>query len=237
MTDDVLLRQNVSDELDFRPDVDATNIGVRAEKGVVTLTGHVKSFAEKFAAEQATKAVAGVVAVADEIEVRSGVDCSDDDDSIARRAVNSLAWNTTIPRGSVEVTVDHGWATLSGEVSWQFQKFAAAEALRTLYGILGVTNNIALKTQPQPKDVRNRIQQAFKRSAQLDSDAIAFGISDGTVTLEGTVDSWAARERAEAAVWSAPGVRNVVDNLVVRSVSARGRPRGDTQASLIFGRS
>lgn len=216
MNDDVLLRQNVLDELDFRPDVDAINIGVSAVDGVVTLTGHVKSYAEKSAAEQATKALVGVVAVADEIEVRSGVDYTDDDDSIAQRAVNSLAWNTTIPRGSVKLTVDHGWVTLSGEVSWQYQKSAAADALRTLYGVLGVTNDITLKSQPQPTDVRNRIQQAFKRSAQLDSDSISFGISDGAVTLEGTVDSWAARDRAEEAVWSAAGVRKVVDKLVVR---------------------
>jgi osmotically-inducible protein OsmY len=217
MSDDVLLRQNVLDELDFRPDVDAANVGVSAEKGVVTLTGHVKSYAQKFAAVEATKALAGVVAVADEIEVRSEADYSDvDDDSIAQRAVNSLAWNTTIPRGGVKVTVDHGWATLSGEVSWQYQKSAAAEALRTLYGILGVTNNITLKTQPQPADVRSRIQKAFERSAQLDSGAITFVISDGAVTLQGTVDSWAARDRAEDAVWSAAGVCNVVDNLVVQ---------------------
>jgi osmotically-inducible protein OsmY len=215
MSDDLLLRQNVLDELDFRPDVDAANLGVSAEKGVVTLTGHVKSYAEKSAAVEATKALAGVVAVADEIEVRSEADYSNgDDDSIAQRAVNSLAWNTTIPRGAVKVTVDHGWATLSAE--WQYQKSGAAEALRTLYGILGVTNNITLKTQPQPADVRSRIQKAFERSAQLDSDAITFVISDGAVTLEGTVDSWAARERAEDTVWSAAGVRNVVDNLAVQ---------------------
>jgi osmotically-inducible protein OsmY len=216
MNDDALLRQDVSDALDFRTDVDASHVGVSAESGVVILTGHVKSYAEKFAVEQATKALSGVLAVADNIEVRFEGDSLSWDDEIAQRAVNSLAWNTAIPPGCVKVAVEHGWVTLSGEVSWPYQKFAAGNALRNLYGVTGLTNNITVKSQPQPADVRIRIEKASRRSAELDSDAITVTISDGAVTLDGTVDSWAARDRAEDAAWSAPGVCNVVDNLVVQ---------------------
>jgi osmotically-inducible protein OsmY len=183
---------------------------------VVILTGHVKSYAEKFAVEQATKALSGVLAVADNIEVRFEGDSLSWDDEITQRAVNSLAWNTAIPPGCVKVAVEHGWVTLSGEVSWPYQKFAAGNALRNLYGVTGLTNNITVKSQPQPADVRIRIEKASRRSAELDSDAITVTISDGAVTLDGTVDSWAARDRAEDAAWSAPGVCNVVDNLVVQ---------------------
>jgi osmotically-inducible protein OsmY len=216
MTDDALLRQNVLDELEFRPDVDAANIAVRAERGLVTLTGHVKSYGERFAAERAIKALAGVIAVADEIEVRCADGSSLEDKAIAQRAGDSLAWNTAIPTDCVRVTVDHGWVTLAGEVPWQYQKCVASGAVRNLHGVTGVTNDITVKTQPQPADVRERIQKALGRSAAIDSDAITFIISDGAVTLEGTVDSWAARERAQDAAWSAPGVRQVVDKLVVR---------------------
>jgi osmotically-inducible protein OsmY len=215
MIDDILLRQNVLDELDFRPDVDASHVGVSAENGVVTLSGHVGTYAEKVAAEDATKALTGVLAVADEIEVRFAGDTSSRDDQVAQRALDSITWNTAIPKGVVKVAVDNGWVTLSGEVSWQYQKTAAEDLVRRLYGVSGVTNAITLKSQPQPADVRERIQKALERSADLDSNAITLSISDGAVTLEGTVDSWAARERAEEAVWSAPGVRTVVDNLAV----------------------
>ncbi|MDE2136729.1 MAG: BON domain-containing protein [Gammaproteobacteria bacterium] len=214
--DDILLRQNVLDELDFRPDVDASHIGVSAENGVVTLSGHVGTYAEKIAAEEATKALTGVLAVADDVEVRLAGDPSTHDDQVAQRALDSIAWSTTIPGGAVKVMVENGWVTLSGEVSWQYQKSSAEDVVRNLYGVSGVTNAITLKSQPQPVDVRERIKRALERSADVDSAAITLLISDGAVTLEGTVDSWTARDRAEAAVWSAPGVRTVVDNLAVK---------------------
>ncbi|HTT40246.1 MAG TPA: BON domain-containing protein [Burkholderiales bacterium] len=215
MIDDIRLRQNVLDELDFRPDVDATHIGVSADKGVITLTGYVASYAQKVAAGEAAQALTGVLAVADEVEVRVPEDSSTRDDQVARRAVDSIAWSTSIPSGTVKVEVENGWVTLSGEVSWQYQKSAAESLMRNLYGVSGVTNAITIKTQPQPADLRERIQKALERSSEIDSDAITLSISDGAVTLEGTVTSCAARERAEAAVWSAPGVRTVVDNLTV----------------------
>jgi len=215
MIDDMLLRQNVLDELDFRPDIDASHMGVSVEGGVVTLTGHVATYAEKVAAVNATRALAGVLAVAEEIEVRFTGDTASRDERVAQRALDSIAWNTSIPSGAVQVAVESGWVRLAGEVSWQFQKAAAENVVRGLCGVRGVTNAIILKSQPQPADVRERIAKALRRCAGVDSGAITFSISDGTVTLEGTVGTWSARERAEAAVWSAPGVRTVVDNLAV----------------------
>jgi osmotically-inducible protein OsmY len=213
--DDAMLRQNVLDELAWRPAIESAHIGVTADHGVVTLTGHVPSYAKKYEAEQAVKRVDGIRGIADELEVRYPGAPSTKDDEIAKRALNSLAWDSLVPRDSIKVTITNGWVTLDGEVQWQFEKNAAASVVRNLYGVVGVTNDIKLKTKPQPPDVKARIERALKRSAQLDSDTIRVSVNDGTVTLEGTVDSWAAREQAEDAAWSAPGVNSVRDLLSV----------------------
>jgi osmotically-inducible protein OsmY len=213
---DATLRQNVIDELAWRPDINSAHIGVTADKGVITLSGYVASYAQKYEAEQCVKGVVGVRGLAENLEVRYSDDrYSTKDDEIAKRAVNSLAWDARVPADSVKVTVENGFVTLSGEVNWQFERNAAENSVRKLYGVVGVTNDIKLKSQPQPSDVKSRIESALKRSAQLDSDAIAVSINGGTVTLVGTVDNWLAREIAEDAAWAAPGVNSVRDWLAV----------------------
>jgi len=214
--DDTTLQQNVIDELAWRPDIDSAHIGVTADNGVVTLSGYVGSYIQKSEAEEAARKVAGVRGIADELEVRyPGGDFGAKDDEIARRALNSLSWDASVPKDSVKVAVDGGMVTLSGQVGWQFERMAAQDAVSTLYGVIGVINSITLKSQPQPGDVKSRIESALKRSAELDSDSVRVSVSGGTVTLDGSVDSWAAREAAEDAAWSAPGVRSVQDQLSV----------------------
>jgi osmotically-inducible protein OsmY len=213
--DDAALKQNAVDELVWRPDIDSAHIGVTADRGVITLSGYVPSYAQKYEVEDCVKRVSGVRGVAEELEVRYSGDYSAKDDEIAQRALNSLGWDAMVPKDSVKVTVQNGVVTLSGQVSWQFERNAAEKAVRTLYGVVDVVDNIKLKTQPQPTDVKSRIESALKRNAELDSKSIRVSVSDGTVTLEGTVDTWAARDTAEDAAWSAPGVRTVLDRLSV----------------------
>jgi osmotically-inducible protein OsmY len=213
--DNAALKQSVVDELAWRPDIDSAHIGVTADDGVITLSGYVPSYAQKYEVEDCVKRVIGVRGVAEELEVRYSGDYSTKDDEIAQRALNSLAWDAMVPRDSVKVTVQIGVVTLSGQVSWQFERNAAEKAVRTLYGVVDVVDNIKLKTRPQPTDVKSRIESALRRNAELDSDSIRVSVSDGTVTLDGTVDTWSARHTAEDAAWSAPGVRTVVDRLSV----------------------
>lgn len=212
---DSTIKQNVSDELAWRPDIDATNIGVAVKDGVVTLTGSAASYSQKWAAESAAKQVAGVRGVAEEIEVRFSDLTGTHDDEIARRALNAIAWHSMIPKDSVKVAVEGGWVTLTGTLDWQYQKSDAFDAVRNLYGVKGVVNDISLKASPTPSDVKKRIEAALKRNAELDAETIQVNVVEGTVTLDGSVDSWSARERAEDAAWAAPGVRRVNDLLVV----------------------
>jgi osmotically-inducible protein OsmY len=214
---DATLRNNVIEELGWRPNIRSEHIGVTAENGVVTLSGHVPTYSEKYSAEQAAKGVAGVRAVVEKLEVRFPGTNATADDEIARRALDSLSWNTLVPANSVQVKVENGWITLSGTVDWQYQKNAAEAGIRTLAGVIGVENSIVLKAKPQASDVKLRIEQALLRNAELDGKSIRVFVNGGAVTLEGTVDSWAARERAEDAAWMAPGVTSVKDQLVIDS--------------------
>jgi osmotically-inducible protein OsmY len=212
---DKTLKQNVEDELDWQPAINASNIGVAVEAGVVTLTGHVPSYAVKYNVERSVKRVSGVRGVVEHLEVRLAGDDAVSDDEVAKRALQSLNWATLVPRDSVQVSVQGGWITLTGELSWQYQKTAAAAAVRNLYGVKGVFNEIALKAQPLPGDIKTRIQNALKRSAELEGKDIRVDVVGETVTLAGSVHSWYERERAEDAAWMAPGVRAVVDHLQV----------------------
>jgi osmotically-inducible protein OsmY len=211
---DKQLRQNVIDELGFEPSIDAANIGVLAEAGVVTLNGHVPTYAQKVEAERAAWRVRGVKAVVQDIEVRyAGSPASDD--QIAKRALDVIRWNSTVP-DDIHLTVNDGWITLSGEVDWQFQRTGAEESLRNLTGVLGITNNISLKSKAQLSVVRERIEDALKRNAELEARQIQVEIRDnGTVTLSGFVDNWSERRAVERAVWSAPGVKVLHDNLSI----------------------
>jgi osmotically-inducible protein OsmY len=208
------LRQLVIDELEFEPSIDAADIGVAAEQGVVTLSGHVPDYAQKLAAERAAWRVKGVKALAQEIEVRLPGHVRCHDDEIAQRALNILAWTSSVPRDAVRVKVAGGWITLTGQVDWHYQREAAEREVRKLSGITGVFNGIELKPSAKAGDVRQKILDALQRHAEVQARRITVEIRDaGTVRLEGDVDNWDERQAIERAVWSAQGVRAIDDRL------------------------
>jgi osmotically-inducible protein OsmY len=209
------LQHNVLSELEWDPSVNATKIGVTADAGVVTLTGHVSTYAEKWSAERVAKRLKGVTAVANEIEVRLPSEAKYDDEEIAKSAVAALHWNIAVPREQVKIVVNKGYVTIDGEVEWQFQKREAETAIRNLVGVCGISNDITVKPKVTVPDVKERIEQALKRSAEVDAGKITIETADGQVTLRGRVRSWAEREDAVDAAWAAPGVRNVVDQLSI----------------------
>jgi len=211
------LRQLVIDELEYEPSVDAADIGVAAERGVITLSGHVSDYAQKTAAERAAWRVKGVKGIAQEIEVRLPGDKKWNDDEIAQRALSILTWNTLIPKDCVRVRVSDGWVTLSGSVNWNYQRQTAENEVWKLGGVKGVTNSITLTSVVQTGDVKRRIQEALKRHAEVEADAVRVDVrSDGTVLIEGRVDNWSEMQAVEHAVWSAPGVQRVDDHLTFR---------------------
>lgn len=212
---DATLRQSVLDELEFDPAVNATNIGVAVENGVVSLTGHVNSYAEKSAAEHIVQRVRGVRGVAQEIEVRYPSEKKDKDDEIAQRAARIIDWDSTVPPGSVKVKVEKGWVTLSGEVEWQFQRVAAETAVRKLSGVIGVANLITVRPRVDAVNVKHRIEDALKRNAELEAGGIRVAVTGGTVKLEGKVRALHERGVAEQAAWAAPGVVPVEDQLTL----------------------
>ena len=214
--DDKVLRQIVTDELDFEPSIDAANIGVAVESGVVTLTGHVVGFTEKHAAEQAVQRVKGVRAIAEEIEVRRPNDKKTADDQIAGRAVRIIDWDAKIPKWAVKVKVHDGWITLSGAVGWQYQRMAAELAVRRLSGVTGVTNLIEIEPLAvQSTDVKQKIVDALTRKADLDATAIRVTVVGNKVILEGRVGFLCERAIASRAAWSAPGVKAVENRLTL----------------------
>lgn len=213
--DDITLRQNILDELEFEPKVDAAEIGVTARGGVITLTGRVGTYAEKDAAEKAARRVKGVRAIAQEIDVRILGPRRTDDDDIARRAVKMVDWNISIPKQMVQIRVCKGVVTLTGEVEWQYQKNAAAAAVRDLAGVVGVSNLIEVVPGISAGDVKKRIENALERDAELEAQAIQVDVSGGKVTLKGKVRTWSERRAAERAAWSAPGVYALDDQLSI----------------------
>ena len=208
------LRQNVIDELDFEPSIDAADIGVSAEKGVVTLSGHVPNYAQKMAAERAAWRVKGVKGIAEEIQVRFPNDKKHNDDEIAQRALSILAWNSVIPRDSIHVKVQNGWVTLSGQLDWNYQREAAAADVKMLAGVAGVINDITLQPSAQAVDVKQRITDALTRRAEVEASHVHINVREGgIISLEGAVDTWDERQAVVHAAWSAPGVRAVDDRL------------------------
>ncbi|MBX4893557.1 BON domain-containing protein [Rhizobium bangladeshense] len=213
--DDITLRQNIIDELDFEPSIDAANIGISVEEGIVTLTGHVGSYSEKETAERVVKRIKGVRGIAQEIEVRIFGNHETSDDDIARRAANMLDWNVSVPKGAIQVKVQKGWVTLTGKAEWQYQKNAAADAVRNLAGVVGLSNLIEISPSVSAADVKKRIEDAFKRDAELESQGIRVEVSGGSVTLKGKVHSWSERRAAERAAWSAPGIKTLNDQIAI----------------------
>jgi osmotically-inducible protein OsmY len=211
------LRRDILDELEFDPQIDASKIGVAAEDGVVTLTGHARSYTEKWLAEDIAKRVQGLKAVANDIEVILPSSDLRDDTDIAHSALNALVWNARVPEDRVKVTVADGWITLQGDVEWQFQKTAAEDAVRYLRGVRGISNQIVVEPHVYAADVKEKIESALRRKAEIDAEKIAVDTSDGTVTLSGAVRSWSEHEDAIDAAWAAPGVKKVVDHISIRA--------------------
>lgn len=216
MSDDVFLRNDILAELEWEPSLNAAGIGVAVDNGIVTLTGHVRTYAEKLKAEQVVKRVKGVRAIAEEIEVRPVHSHTHADDEIAKRALNMLNWDVMVPAEDVQVKVQQGWVTLSGAVDWQYQRTAAEDDVRKLSGVLGVTNLITIKPRTQGEDLKERIEDALKRNAVIEAHNIAVKVDGGGhVTLEGKVHGWHEREVLETAVWAAPGVKSIDDRVTV----------------------
>ena len=212
--DDTLLRQLVTDELDYEPSIDAAHIGVAVDNGVVTLSGHVDSYAQKLDAERAALRVKGVRAVAQQIDVRYPADKKTHDDEIAGRAAKVVG-DARVPEGQVKVSVQKGWVTLAGTVEWQYQKLAAEAAVRKLSGVTGVSNSIEVKPRVHAADVKERILAALHRNADLEGAGIRVTVLSGRVILDGSVKAWHERALAERAAWAAPGVKAVEDRLTV----------------------
>jgi osmotically-inducible protein OsmY len=212
---DLKLKHDVEAELEWEPEVDAGKIGVAATGGVVTLTGHVRSYPEKWSAEKIAKRIHGVQGVANDIEVRLTSDDHIDDEDIVQSALTGLRWNFTVPKDRIRVIVSKGFLTLEGDVDWQYQKRAAEDAIRHLRGVRGISNQIVVKPHVYSGDVKEKIEAALKRSAEVDSKRVVVETSDGSVTLRGLVRSWAEHDDALIAAWAAPGVTKVVDRLSI----------------------
>jgi osmotically-inducible protein OsmY len=215
MTDDTTIQRRVLDELEWSPLVDATHIGVAVRQGIVELTGHVETYAAKLQAEQVALGVKGVKGVAEEITVRLPNHKMTDDDEIAERAARMLDWDSRVPAGAIKVKVEKGWLTLSGQVASWSQREAAMSDIEKLSGLVGSTNMIAIRPAVVPGNVKARIEDALKRQALLEADAIHVTTQGGKVILDGRVHSWPERSAARAAAWQAPGVTEVVDNLQI----------------------
>jgi osmotically-inducible protein OsmY len=215
MSSDLQLRQDVLDELEFEPSVNAAHIGVTANHGVVTLTGFVTSYAEKTMAERAARRVKGVRAIAEEIEVRLPSDLKRADDEVAARAIDILKWQVGVPAERIKVKVEKGVVTLTGDVDWQFQKTEADHVVHKLSGVAGVLNQIRVASPVHAIEVKEKIEKALQRSAELEASRITVETEGGRVILKGKVHAWYERDIAERAAWSAPGVTEVVDRLTI----------------------
>ncbi len=215
MKSDTEIERDVREELKWDPDLDATDIAVSVKNGVVTLAGFTRSYTDRLEAELAAKRVAGVHAVANDIEVRLPAVDQRPDPDIARDAVAALKSELPISHDRIKIVVKDGWITLEGAVEWQYQKASAETAVRRVKGVKGVTNVIAVKPKVEPSELKRKIMEAFKRNAEVDANRITVEASGSEVILKGTVRSWIEREEAERVAWSAPGITKVEDRIVV----------------------
>lgn len=216
MKTDSQLERDVLEQLKWEPSVREAEIGAAVKEGVVTLTGYVDTFAEKWATTRAVERLNGVKAIADNLEVKLPSSHVRSDTDIAHAAVRALEWDVQVPHDQIKMTVRDGWVTLEGDAEWQYQKTAAERTVHFLIGVTGVTNLIAVKPHYASSfDVSGKIDEALRRRAEFDAGRITVEAHDGSVTLKGTVSSYAERRDAERAAWSAPGVTKVDDRIAV----------------------
>jgi osmotically-inducible protein OsmY len=215
MKTDAQVQQDVIEELKWEQSVNASQIGVEVNGGIVTLAGHVGSFAEKWDAERAAQRVSGVKALAIEIDVTLPGSSHRNDADIARSAENVLEWSTYLPRDHVKVMVEDGWLTLTGEVDWEYQKQAVATGVRYLMGVKGVSDNISIRPVVSSNAVKSQIEAALRRRARTNARNVSVEVNGANVTLSGTVDNWSERELARHTAWGTPGVHRVVDDLTI----------------------
>src|ERR1700730_7139012 len=223
MKSDSELERDVKEELKWNPDLDATDIAVLAHYGAVTLTGFVRSYTDKYEAESAAKRVAGVIAVANDLKVRIPSIHERPDPDIARDAAAAIKNQLLISYEQIKVVVNDGWVTLEGEVEWQYQQQTAETVVRSLQGVKGITNLIKIRPRAQPQDIKRKIQEAFRRNADVAANQIIIEADGSEVVLKGKVRSWAEREEAERVAWRAPGVTKVEDHIVVRNEALEHR--------------
>src|SRR6202030_1074507 len=215
MRSDIDIKRDVEAELRWNPDIDATDIAVSVKNGVVTLSGFVRSYAQKSEAEQTAKRVNGVAAIANDIEVRLPIFNQRPDPEIARDAVAAIQHELPYSSDHIRVVVKDGWVTLEGWVEWNYQRERAEQVVRRIRGVKGITNLIQLQQRVPPTEIKERIEEAFRRSAELDANRIVVEATGGEIVLKGTMRSWAERQEAERAAWSAPGVVRVVNQITV----------------------
>lgn len=214
---DTTLKQDILDELEWDPGIDAARVGVIVKNAVVTLSGKVNTYAEKVMAEKAAKRVYGVRAVVQDIEVKPAGNMQYKDQDIAAAAIHSLRWNTNVPDERIKLKVEDGWITLDGTVDWNYQKNAAKSAVQNLAGVRGVINIINVKTAIEPYNLKERIKKAFERNAQIDAGNVDVKVEERKVVLSGHVQSWAEKRQAREAAWSAPGVAEVEGHIEIRA--------------------
>lgn len=215
MKTDRQVKQDVEEELAWDPAVDSTRIGVEVEDRVVTLSGRPSSFAEKVAAEHAAHRVAGVRAVVVDLAVHLPHENRHTDEDVAKAVRAVLHWTEGLRDDVLHVQVEKGWVTLTGKVDWGYQRLRALRAVSEMRGITGVSDALEVGGDVVAGDIGTTIRKAMQRHAEREASRIEVIVQDGTVTLNGKVDSYAEREVARGAAWSAPGVRAVIDNLVV----------------------